>query len=141
MDFLRAWGVALVACAACAPEPKPATAVTSPPATASTTAAAPAPAPPPPPATATDVVTAGRASFDACHARARKEHPTLGRTAVEMTFTIDPDGTPKHVDFRFRHPVDDKLKDCLRDAAMALHFPASMQGQQTGTVVLAPPGP
>lgn len=82
-----------------------------------------------------------RAAFEACYARAREQRPTLGRTSVEMTFTIDTDGRPTNVDLRYKHTIEDKLKECIRDAALALHFPASMQGQQSGAIVLSPLGP
>jgi len=147
MGFRGAVAVALVACASCAPEPTPVTpVVTSAAASASSEAPTPTathapPAAPPAPATVTDVLTANRAAFDTCFTRARGDTPTLGRTSVEMTFTIDADGTPRNVDLRYRRRVEEKFKECLRDAALALHFPASLQGQPSGTIVLAPPGP
>jgi hypothetical protein len=145
MVSLRGSSLALVVCAACAAsaaEQKPVTPA------ASSAASAPTGSPPPPPtsqppapATATEVLASNRAAFDTCYARAREQRPTLGRTSVEMTFTIDAEGRPTNVDLRYKHPIEDRLKECIRDAALALHFPASMQGQQSGAIVLSPPGP
>jgi hypothetical protein len=141
-------GAALIAaCAACAPEPAPTTPAPggglAPPATASAqvTAAPSAPSAPAPPATPDDVVTQGRAAFDACYAQARTLDPKLGRTKVEMTFVIDADGKPRTVDLKYRHRMEDRAKDCMRDAGLALHFPASMQGTQTATILFSPPAP
>ncbi len=97
------------------------------------------PAAPAAPATPDDVVAAGRGPLDACYAKARAEDAKLGHTKVEMTFTVDPDGTPKHVDFKYRHRMSDHAKDCLRDAALGLRFPPSMQGMQVATIVFTPP--
>ena len=93
------------------------------------------------PATPSDVLASNRAAFDACYAQARAVDPTLGRTRVEMTFTIDADGTPHTVDLKYRNRMEDRPKECMRDAALALHFPPSMQGTQTATIVFTPPGP
>jgi hypothetical protein len=130
-------GILLLVCGACAPE--------SPPAAAPSPAAAPpapsapaAPATPSAPATPDDVVAANRSGLDACYAKARTLDPKLGHTKVEMTFTIDPDGKPKNVDFKYNRLVQDAAKDCMRDAALGLHFPPSMQGTQTATVHFAP---
>jgi hypothetical protein len=143
---MKTLAAVLVVLAACAPEPSPAIAGTAPaPASAApSTAAARTPAASPAPSTPTtpdDVVTAGRAPFDTCYAKARAEDPKLGPTKVEMTFAIDADGKPKTVDFKYHHRFEDHAKDCMRDAALGLHFPGSMQGAQTATIVLTPPAP
>jgi hypothetical protein len=91
------------------------------------------------PATPDDVVAGNRSALDACYAQARTSDPKLGRTKVEMTFAIDADGKPKTVDFKYRHRMEDHAKDCMRDAALALHFPPSMQGTQTATILFTPP--
>jgi hypothetical protein len=124
----------LLSIAACAP--------TTAEATASAPAAAPAPAPavpPPPPASATDVLSHGRAPFDACYALARKTRPDLPRTTVEITFTMDDKGKLLTVDLAYRNRMDDAAKDCMRAAAEALTFPPSLHGKQTGTIVFTPP--
>jgi hypothetical protein len=126
--------VMLLSIAACAP--------TTAEATASAPAAAPAPAPavpPPPPASATDVLSQGRAPFDACYALARKTRPDLPRTTVEITFTMDDKGKLLTVDLAYRNRMDDAAKDCMRAAAEALTFPPSLHGKQTGTIVFTPP--
>ncbi len=130
------------AAAACASSPPPAA---NAPATASATSAAAAPAapappppPPPPPPTATDVINQGRAPFDACYALARKTNPNLGRTNIEMTFTMGDDGKLANVDFVYRNRMDDTAKTCMRRAAEGLTFPASLHGTQTGTIVFTP---
>jgi hypothetical protein len=147
MQSVNVLGVMLLACAACAPAP-----VAAPPG-AATPAAAPAapaasaapyqPAVPPAPAasnavTVTDVVARHRAGLDACYAKARAESPNLGRTTVEMTFTIDDEGKPKTVDLKYKHRIEDRAKECMRDTALQLRFPAALQGTQTGTIVFSP---
>jgi hypothetical protein len=84
------------------------------------------------------VLSQGRAPFDACYAKARAAHPQLGRTSVEMTFTIDTDGSVRAVDLEYRNRMDDAAKDCMRSAAEALRFPASLRGKETGTIVFTP---
>jgi hypothetical protein len=131
-------------CAACAPPAAPAAplaAVAAPTATASESSSAPASSPPAPPASPTEVLAKDRAAFDSCYARARAADPKLGRTSVEMTFAIDAEGTPRTVDLQYRHRMDDRAKECLRDAALALRFPPSMQGTRSGTIVFTPPPP
>jgi hypothetical protein len=131
------------ACAAPTP-PTPAAgpaAVAAPTATASDASSAPASSPSAPPASPTEVLAKDRAAFDSCYARARATDPKLGRTSVEMTFTIDAEGTPRTVDLQYRHRMDDRAKECLRDAALALRFPPSMQGTRAGTIVFTPPPP
>ncbi|HLK39412.1 MAG TPA: hypothetical protein VKU41_21785 [Polyangiaceae bacterium] len=138
---------ALVSCAGCgaaaspatgppsAPPPAPGTetaALATPPPAASPSAIASAPESP------TDVLARSRAAFDACYASARVANPNLGRTTVQITFTIDADGAPKAVDLQYRHRMDDRAKECLRDAALALKFPPSMQGTQSASIVLSP---
>lgn len=112
------------------------------PSSAPSAAAAPpastAPAPPPAPATVSDVLASNRAALDACYSKARAASPNLGRTSVEMTFAIDAEGKPKTVDLKYKHRMEDRAKECLRDAALSLHFPVSLQGSQTGTIVFAP---
>jgi hypothetical protein len=88
-----------------------------------------------------DVLASHRAGLDACYAQARAENPKLGRTSVEMTFAIEADGKPRTVDIKYRHRMPDRAKECLRDAALALVFPASLAGTQTGTIAFAPPAP
>jgi hypothetical protein len=123
--------------AACTPATEVAA---SPPATGAAPAHPPAaPAAPPPPLTATDVLAQGRAPFDACFALARKTHPDMPRTSVEITFMMDDDGKLKNVDFAYRNRVDDSAKDCMRTAAEGLKFPPSLHGTQTGTIVFTPP--
>ncbi len=109
-------------------------------ATAPAAAPAPtAPLPPPPPATASDVLSQGRAPFDACYALARKANPNLPRTSVEITCSMDDSGKLLDVDFVYRNRLDDASKDCMRNAAEALKFPPSLRGKQTGTIVFSPP--
>ena len=67
--------------------------------------------------------------------------PALGRTKVAMTFTIGADGKPMTVDLQYRNRMEDRAKECMRDAALSLQFPTSMQGSQTATIVFTPPGP
>lgn len=93
------------------------------------------------PATASDVLAKDRSRFDACYAHARVADPRLGRTSVEITFAVDPTGAPTTVDLRYRNRFDDAAKDCMRDAALAMRFPASMQGAQSATIAFAPPTP
>ncbi len=129
---------------ACAPTPVAAPTVavaSSAPSTTAATAASSAPAAPSAPATPSDVLSSNRAPFDACYAQARAADPTLLRTRVEMTFTINADGRPQTVDLKYRNRMDDRAKECMRDAALSLSFPTSMQGAQTGTIVFTPPGP
>jgi hypothetical protein len=136
---MSALAVAMV-CAGCAPAPAPAAA----PVAESASSASPASTPPAaasPPATPSDVLASHRAPFDACYAQARAKDPALGRTRVEMAFTIDADGMPHTVDLKYRNRFDDRAKDCMRDAALSLRFPASMQGTQTATIDFTPPGP
>jgi hypothetical protein len=85
------------------------------------------------------VLERGRAPLDACYARARTANPNLGRTHIDITFSIDPDGTTKTVDLKYRNKMDDSAKECMRDAALGLRFPVSMAGRQTATIVFTPP--
>jgi hypothetical protein len=133
--------LAAIALASCAPSPSPAASpgsgseAASPPSTATSTVPV---APPPPPATASEVMAAARSAFDACYARARAANSLLGRTAVKITYTVDETGTAKTADLQYRNRFDDAAKDCMRDAALSVRFPASMQGTQTGTITFAP---
>jgi hypothetical protein len=95
--------------------------------------------PAPPPMTATDVLTQGRAPFDACYALARKTRPSLPRTSVEITFAMDDAGKLLNVDLVYRNRMDDAAKDCMRAAAEALTLPPYLHGKQTGTIVFTPP--
>jgi outer membrane biosynthesis protein TonB len=137
-------GVATATVAACSPESPPVVAPSTPVGDAGppppVAAASVAPATPATPTTPDGVVANNRAPFDVCYAKARTLEPRLGHTKVEMTFTIDTDGTPKNVDFKYRHRFDDAAKDCMRDAALGLHFPPTMAGTQTATISFAPPG-
>ncbi len=132
-----------IAFIACAPAPEPAAAPPAASVASSPTPAAPAPTPAPPsgPTTPSDVVESGRAGFDACYAQARMSDPALARTKVEVTFAVNTDGRPQTVDLKYRNRFDDRAKECMRDAALGLHFPPSMQGTQTATIAFAPPGP
>ena len=128
---------------ACAPAPEPAAA---PPTASAASSPAPAarastPAPPTVPTTPSGVVESGRVAFDACYAQARASDPALARTKVEITFAVNADGRPQTVDLKYRNRFDDRAKECMRDAALGLHFPPSMQGTQTATIAFAPPGP
>jgi hypothetical protein len=131
--------LSMVACALTT-EPTANTPVAASGASASPKPVAPvAPVAPPPPATASDVLSRGRAPFDACYTLARTTNPNLPRTSVEMTFSMDDDGKLLNVDFVYRNRMDDAAKDCLRKAAEGLTFPPSFRGKQTGTIVFAPP--
>ena len=128
---------------ACVPAPEPAVAAPSAPvavsavpaASAGTVAAAPSA-----PTTPSEVIESNRAAFDRCYAQARAKDPALGRTKVEMTFTINADGRPQTVDVKYRNRFEDRAKECMRDAALSLQFPASMQGSKTATIAFSPPG-
>jgi outer membrane biosynthesis protein TonB len=126
--------------AACASTPAPEADV---PAVASAAPATSAPVAPPPsaPSTPSEVLDRNRSAFDACYTQARAADANLGRTKVEITFAVNADGVPQTVDLKYRNRFDDKAKDCMRDAALAARFPASMQGSQTATIAFAPPGP
>jgi hypothetical protein len=99
-----------------------------------TAAAAPATAASP----ATEILAKNRAPFDACYAKARANRPDLPATSVEITFALDDAGKPMTVDLQYRHKFDEGAKECLRSAALALTFPASVHGKQTGTITFAP---
>ena len=99
----------------------------------------PAPPPPPPPATASDVLAGSRAPFDASYAHARKTRPDLGRTSVEILFSMDDSGKLYSVELTYRNRMDDAAKDCMRKAAEAMTFPPALRGKQTGTIVFTPP--
>jgi hypothetical protein len=94
--------------------------------------------PPQPAQTASDVLTLGREPFDACYRKARAVDPELAQTSVTFSFAIDSTGKPMTVDLQYRHRMADGAKDCMRDAALALAFPASMAGRQTGTLAFKP---
>jgi hypothetical protein len=96
---------------------------------------------PSPPSTPGEVVESHRASFDACYAQARAKDSAIGRTKVELTFNVNADGKPQTVDLKYRNRFDDQAKECMRDAALSLQFPPSMQGSQTATIQFTPPGP
>jgi hypothetical protein len=136
-----ALAIAAMVCCACAPAPTAPIAAPIATATTPATSASTTPAVSAAPATPSDVLASNRSAFDACYAQARAVDPTLGHTKVEMTFTIDADGTPHTVDLKYRNRMEDRPKECMRDAALSLHFPPSMQGTQTAAIVFAPPGP
>jgi outer membrane biosynthesis protein TonB len=146
MEFSKGLAVVATVCAACARAPAPPVAAPTAPVAASApgataaTSSSTAPTAPSAPAAPGDVIASNRAAFDACYAQARAKDPTLGRTKVEMTFTINADGRPQTVDLKYRNRMDDGAKECMRDAALSLQFPASMQGTQTATIVFTPPG-
>jgi hypothetical protein len=135
----------VVAFCACAPEQPPSAPGTAAIASASGTVGR-EPAPPisaeaAVPSSATEAVVQQRASLDACYMLARASNPNLGRTSIGIAFAIDTQGKPITVDLQYRHRIDDKAKECMRDAALALQFPPSMQGRQTATLAFAPPVP
>ena len=143
MKSSKAFAVVATFFVACAPAPAPVAATPSAPAAPS---AAPAVSPtvaitPKAPSTPSDVVEGNRSALDACYAQARGKDPALGRTRVELTFNINADGRPQTVDLKYRNRFDDQAKECMRDAALSLRFPASMQGTQTTTIQFTPPGP
>ncbi len=128
---------------ACAPAPEPAVAAPGAPVAASAVPAASAgtiAASPSAPTTPSEVIESSRSAFDACYAQARAKDPALGRTKVEITFAINADGRPQTVDLKYRNRFDDQAKECMRDAALSLRFPASMQGTQTAGIVFPAPG-
>jgi hypothetical protein len=84
------------------------------------------------------VLAQQRAPFDACYALARKTHPDLPATRVEMTFTMDDNGKLLNVDFAYRNRMDDAAKDCMHAAAEGVKFPPSLRGTQVGTIVFTP---
>jgi len=135
----------VVALSACAPE-QPACAPSLATNTSASSAAGREPAPPtsaPPavPSSATEAVVQQRAPLDACYTMARASNEKLGRTSIEMAFAIDAEGKPITVDLQYRNRIDEKAKECMRDAALAIRFPPLMQGRQTATVSFAPPAP
>jgi hypothetical protein len=95
-------------------------------------------APPPSQTSATDILASGRAPFDECYSRGRAVDRQLGRTSVAFTFEIDAAGKPTTIDLQYRNRMDDSAKDCMRDAALRVAFPSSMQGRQTGTLAFTP---
>ncbi len=100
--------------------------------------APPADSSPPSVATASDILANQRGPIDACYAGARAIDPQLGQTSITFNFAIDSAGKPTTVDLQYRHRMDDRAKECLRDAALALSFPPSMQGRQTATLTFRP---
>jgi hypothetical protein len=124
----------LVACASSPPPDASAPAVASAPGIATSSA----PAPPAPPSTPGEVLERNRTAFDACYAQARSADAALGRTKVEITFAVSAEGVPQTVDLKYRNRFDEKSKDCMREAALAARFPASMQGSQTAVIAFAP---
>jgi hypothetical protein len=144
MGSSKASAVVAMFCVACAPAPAPAVVAPTAPVAASATpatSASTAPAASSAPIAPSDVLASNRSAFDACYAQARAKDPALGRTTVGMTFAINADGRPQTVDLKYRNRMDDGAKECMRDAALSLHFPMSMQGTQTATIVFAPPPP
>jgi hypothetical protein len=147
MGSSKASAVVAMFCVACAPAPVPAVVAPTAPAAASAadstpaTSAGAAPAAASAPIAPSDVLASNRSAFDACYAQARAKDPALGRTTVGMTFAINADGRPQTVDLKYRNRMDEGAKECMRDAALSLHFPMSMEGTQTATIVFAPPAP
>jgi len=140
----KAFAVVAMIFVACTPAPEPAVAAPGAPVAASAGPAASAgavAAAPSAPTTPSEVLASNRAAFDGCYAQARTKDPTLGRTKVEMTFTIDAEGRPQTVDLKYRNRFEDRAKECMRDAALSLQFPVAMQGTQTATIAFSPPGP
>jgi hypothetical protein len=86
----------------------------------------------------TDILATGRAPFDECYSRGRVVDRQLGRTSIAFTFDIDAAGKPTTVDLQYRNRMDDSAKECMRDAALRVAFPPSMQGRQTGTLGFRP---
>jgi hypothetical protein len=95
-------------------------------------------APPPRETSVTDILVSGRASFDDCYSRGRASDRQLGRTSIAFTFDVDAAGKPTTVDLQYRNRMDDSAKECMRDAALRIAFPPSMQGRQTGTLAFRP---
>jgi hypothetical protein len=144
MESSKVSAVAAMILVACAPAAEPPVAPARAPVASSMAPAAsagPVVAPPSAPTTPGDVLESSRSAFDACYAQARAKDPALGRTKVDITFTINADGKPQTVDLKYRNRFDDQAKECMRDAALSLRFSASMQGTQTATIQFAPPGP
>jgi len=127
---------------ACAPEQPPSApgtaAIASAPGTAGREPAPPISAEPAVPSSVTEAVVQQRAPLDGCYTLARASNPNLGRTSIEIAFAIDAQGKPITVDLQYRHRMGDNAKECMRDAALALRFPPSMQGRQTATLAFAP---
>jgi hypothetical protein len=124
------------ACAASSPTVAPtpiATATATPGKSAAQEDSKPAAAP-----TVTDILADERGALDTCYAAARVTNPRLGPTSVVFAFVIDQGGKPTTVDLEYRHRMDDRTKECMRDAALTLSFPRSMQGPQTATLVFKP---
>jgi len=142
MGSSRALTVVAMIFVACVPAPEPAVAAPNAPVAVSAVPAASAGtvAAPSVPTTPSEVLESNRAAFEGCYAHARAQDPTLGRTKVEMTFTINADGRPQTVDLKYRNRFEDREKECMRDAALSLQFPASMQGTKTATISFSPPG-
>ncbi len=136
--------LAAIAChgAACAATPP----ATNPSATTPTAAAPPTSSEPDPPvgssspavSTLSDILARERAPLDACYDAARAVDPRLGQTSITFSFDIDAAGKPIAVDLQYRHRMEESAKECMRDAALALSFPPSMQGRQSGTVTFRP---
>ncbi len=122
----------------------------TPPATASPTGAPSGPPPAPgastsipdasssPPKTFGDLLADQREGLDACYATARAANTRLGRTTIAFAFAIDELGKPTTVELQYRDRMDDTAKECLRDAALALVFPSSMQGRQATSLTFIP---
>jgi hypothetical protein len=143
VESSKALAVVAVIFVACAPAPAPVVATPNVPVGASDASAPAATVATAPraPSTPSDVVESNRSAFDACYAQARVKDPGLGRTKVELTFSINADGKAQTVDLKYRNRFDDQAKECMRDAALSLRFPSSMQGTQTATVRFTPLGP
>jgi hypothetical protein len=90
------------------------------------------------PRTFADLLADQRESLDACYATARAANTRLGRTTIAFAFAIDELGKPTTVDLQYRNRMEDTAKECLRDAALALTFPSSMQGRQAASLTFIP---
>ena len=118
---IRSAGATLLLTASCggaspsSPPPAP------PPAPAEAAAPAPSPAPANPDAGA---VESARPALRACYDKARSTNPALGRTTVTVSLRVDESGTVSTVDLEYKHRFDDAAKACLREAALAIKFPA-----------------
>jgi hypothetical protein len=90
------------------------------------------------PSSPDEVLAQNRASFDRCYAMGRAADPNLGPTRVTFAYLIGADGKPTTVDLRYRNRMDDKAKECMRDAALGVQFPSSMQGRSSATLSFGP---
>jgi hypothetical protein len=90
------------------------------------------------PLTATDLLSRNRGPFDVCYTKARQLKPDLGRTSIDIAFSIDDEGKLFAVELTYRNRMDDDSKACMKAAAEALTFPPTIRGKQTGTIRFPP---